>query len=203
MNSTRNLLFLLLSVVSLTISNSYAEPTSQTLIEAARAQIGKTTEYDGSYQKLDYPGGDIDISRGVCTDVVIRAYRSLGYDLQKLLHEDIRTNFGKYPSKRIWGLKKPDRNIDHRRVPNLRHFFERKAEFYPTRSAHERTEPKPGDLLTWMLPGNLPHIGIVSNKKSEKGNYLIIHNIGRGTQEEDMIDSFKLTGHYRYQPWKY
>ena len=176
---------------------SAAEPEWQALIANARRQIGTTIHYDGSYEAILYPGGDVDPSRGVCTDVVIRAYRGVGLDLQVLVHEDMKKNFAAYPSKRIWGLSKPDKNIDHRRVPNLQKFFQRQnAELSKDLS---RSPAKPGDLLTWMLPGNLPHIGIVSDKyNSDRTRYLILHNIGNGTKEEDIIDKYPLTGHYRY-----
>ncbi|MDC0358602.1 DUF1287 domain-containing protein [Oligoflexia bacterium] len=170
------------------------------LLQSARSQIGKTVRYDGSYQTIAYPNGDIPLERGVCTDVVIRAYRTLGVDLQRLVHEDLRDHFHHYPSKRIWGLTKPDPNIDHRRVPNLRAFFKRHGEVYSTDL--EKHPPQPGDLLTWRLPKGLPHIGIVSDSKRSDGKqYLIIHNIGQGTSEEDLIGQYELTGHYRYTPW--
>jgi len=164
------------------------------LIERARKQLNVTTGYDGSYKKLTYPGGDVDISTGVCTDVVVRAYRGIGFDLQKLVHEDMKANFSSYPSRKIWGLKRPDRNIDHRRVPNLETFFSRKGQ-----KLKKNTPLKAGDILTWMLPGNLPHIGIVSDRRDARGeNFLVIHNIGQGTQEEDIVGSFERTGHYRF-----
>ncbi len=170
------------------------------LIESARAQVGKTLIYDGSYQAISYPGGDVPLVRGVCTDVIVRAYRTLGFDLQKLVHQDMRARFEAYPSTRIWGLSRPDRNIDHRRVPNLGAFFKRHARVF---SAELENDPaSPGDLLTWRLPGGLPHIGLVSDRKNPGGErYLVIHNIGFGAQEEDVIGQFELTGHYRYRPW--
>lgn len=177
-------------------------PEITKLIENARSQIGQTTLYDGSYQSLKYPGGDLPILRGVCTDVVIRAYRPLGIDLQKLVHEDMKVNFNLYPSKRIWGLAKPDANIDHRRVPNLQIFFQHFGLAFNPKVQGESFQP--GDLLTWNLPGNLPHIGIASDRKNlTNSEYLILHNIGSGTQEEDIIGKFELTGHYRYRPWSH
>lgn len=171
------------------------------LLESARAQIGETVEYDGTYRSIPYPGGDVAKETGVCTDVVIRAFRRVGYDLQRLVHEDMREHFSAYPSRRIWGLTKPDSNIDHRRVPNLETFFGR---FGEKRSADLTVDPaKPGDLLVWLLPGNLPHIAIVSDRKRADGSeYLVIHNIGQGTKEEDLIGQYELVGHYRYTPWK-
>jgi len=171
----------------------------ETLLDSARSQIGRTVIYDGSYQSIEYPGGDIPIDRGVCSDVIVRAYRKVGFDLQELVHRDMRANFEGYPSKRHWGLSKPDPNIDHRRVLNLKTFFRRHGEAF---SESDNQPVQAGDLLTWTLDSGLPHIGIVSDRKSsESGQYLIIHNIGEGTKEENVIDRYKLTGHYRYTPW--
>ena len=144
--------------------------------------------------RLGYPGGDVSIDRGVCTDVLIRALRSsAGIDLQQLVHEDMTANFSAYPKQ--WGLSKPDKNIDHRRVPNIQVYLKRHARYFaPTNSS---ADYKPGDIVTSMLPGNLPHIMIVSDKKSLTGVPLVIHNIGRGTQEEDALFSYPMTGHYR------
>jgi uncharacterized protein len=168
----------------------------QRLLVSARRQIGVTTIYDPAYVRITYPGGDVPAERGVCTDVVIRAYReAFGVDLQKLVHEDMRTNFGLYP--RRWGLSRPDTHIDHRRVPNLQVFFTRKGQAFPDRKAPGDFEP--GDIVTQMLPGNLPHIGVVSSsRKRNDAPYDVIHNIGRGTQEEDILLRFPVTGRYRY-----
>jgi len=189
--------------VSILSSRAFAEEAAevQRLLQSARAQIGRTIKYDGSYQRISYPGGDVPIERGVCSDVVIRAYRSIGIDLQKQLHEDLKLHFSAYPSKRIWGLSSPDSNIDHRRVPNLEKFLERHGH---VRSTNLGTSPaKAGDLLTWRLPGGLPHIGIVSDRQNADGKHnLVIHNIGRGAKEEDVIGQFELSGHYRYAPWE-
>jgi uncharacterized protein len=166
------------------------------LVEAAESQIGVTTRYDPAYVTLDYPDGDVPMDRGVCTDVVIRAYRQgLGIDLQQLVHEDMARNFASYPE--TWGLSKTDRNIDHRRVPNLQRFFARqKAELAVS---DDVSRYQPGDLVTMMLPGHLPHIGIVSGKKAEdSGRPLMIHNIGAGTQEEDILGAYPHTGRYRF-----
>lgn len=163
------------------------------LPELARCQIGVTVEYDGSYERLSYPGGDVPIERGVCTDVVIRALRHLDFDLQKEVHEDMKRNFSAYPKR--WGLKRPDKNIDHRRVPNLQTFFKRRGWSLPV--TQKAADYKPGDLVTCTVGGNLPHIMIVSDRKSEDGTPLIIHNIGAGTEEEDCLFTFPLTGHYR------
>lgn len=164
------------------------------VVTAARAQIGVTTGYDPAYRKLDYPGGDVPESTGVCCDVVIRALRkSHELDLQQLVHEDMKADFGAYP--RNWGLKKTDRNIDHRRVPNLQTFFKRKGWTLPV--TQQAADYQPGDLVTCMLPGNLPHIMVVSDRKSPAGVPLVIHNIGSGAKEEDRLFDFTLTGHYR------
>ncbi len=163
------------------------------LPELARRQIGVTVEYDGSYERLSYPGGDVPIERGVCTDVVIRALRHLDFDLQKEVHEDMKRNFSAYPKR--WGLKRPDKNIDHRRVPNLQTFFKRRGWSRPV--TQKAADYKPGDLVTCTVGGNLPHIMIVSDRKSKDGTPLIIHNIGAGTEEEDCLFTFPLTGHYR------
>lgn len=167
----------------------------QQLITAARAQIGLTTIYDGSYQTLVYPNGDVPRERGVCTDVIIRAYRdAFKYDLQKMVHEDMQGKFSAYP--KIWGMKKPDKNIDHRRVPNLQTFFKRKGA-----QLADNVNYQAGDIVTQMLPGNLPHILIVSDRKNPSTQTpLVIHNIGAGTQEEDRLNAYKITGHYRFFP---
>lgn len=162
-------------------------------VAAARRQIGVTVVYDPAYVVLSYPGGDVAQDRGVCTDVVIRAMRDEGLDLQKTVHEDMRAHFDLYPKK--WGLRRADRNIDHRRVPNLQTWFARQGwSLAPSQSA---SAYRSGDLVTWMLPGNLPHIGIVSDRTGSRDVPLIIHNIGRGTREEDILFAYPITGHYR------
>jgi uncharacterized protein len=150
--------------------------------------------YDPSYQVIDYPYGDVPNDRGVCTDVIIRALRvAYNYDLQEFVHEDMKKNFSKYPQ--IWGLNQPDKNIDHRRVPNLQTFFKRNGWSLPLSS--QLSELKIGDIVTCIVPPNLPHIMIISDKRNENNTPLVIHNIGRGTQEEDRLFAFKLSGHYR------
>ena len=152
--------------------------------------------YDPSYFRLDYPNGDVPPNKGVCTDVVIRAYRKLGIDLQKVVHEDMVANFDQYP--KIWGLSKPDKNIDHRRVPNLMTFFTRHGSTLPI--TENPADYMPGDVVCWNLGGGLTHIGIVSNKRSPTGNRpLIIHNIGRGQVLEDMLFDYAIIGHYRFK----
>jgi len=168
------------------------------LVQSARERTRHKVRYDGAYVALDYPGGDVPADTGVCTDVVIRSFRGIGADLQKLVHEDISSRFNEYPSNRIWGLHKPDRNIDHRRVPNLQEFFETHGQ--SLRVSADAADYKPGDIVSWMLPGNLPHIGIVSNQMSDNGVPLIVHNIGAGPEESDMLFSYDITGHYRYLP---
>ncbi len=166
------------------------------LVEAAARQIGVTTLYDPSYVKLAYPNGDVPMDRGVCTDVVIRAYRQgLGIDLQQLVHEDMNRNFAGYP--KTWGLTKTDHNIDHRRVPNLQRFFKRqKAELAIT---DDFSSYQAGDLVTMLLPGNLPHIGIVTGTSNHSGSKpMLIHNIGGGTQIEDVLGLYRVTGRYRF-----
>ncbi|MCA8902928.1 MAG: DUF1287 domain-containing protein [Hyphomonas sp.] len=172
-------------------------PFGTRLAMAARRQIGVTRSYDPAYVRLAYPNGDIDRSTGVCTDVVIRAYRdAFDIDLQSRVHEDMGEAFAAYP--KIWGLARPDRNIDHRRVPNLEHFFERHGERFTAPAS--RSEWQPGDLYTMRLTGNLPHIGIVSDRMTPAGHPYIIHNIGLGTQEEDILGLFDDERRYRYEP---
>ncbi|NLS01433.1 DUF1287 domain-containing protein [Rhizobium sp. P38BS-XIX] len=169
------------------------------LIQAARAQIGVTTLYDPAYVRLTYPGGDVPPDRGVCTDVVIRAYRrAFGLDLQALLHEDMKANFAAYP--KAWGMKAPDPNIDHRRVPNLAVYFTRRKAALPL--SEDFATYRPGDLVTQMLPGNLTHIVIVSSKTSTEapGRPLVIQNIGAGASEDDTLFAYQRTGHYRFAP---
>ncbi len=174
-------------------TSAVAAPTSA-IVAAARGQIGKTKIYDGSYVGLDYPGGDVPIERGVCTDVVVRALRdSVKMDLQKLVHEDMKAAFADYP--KIWGLKKPDRNIDHRRVPNLRRYFERKG--YSIGLTERKEDYRSGDVVTCTVPPNRPHMMIVSDRRAKDGTPLVIHNIGSGTKEEKRLFEFPLTGHYR------
>lgn len=168
---------------------------SQALSQAALEPTTHTVRYDGSYRSLPYPNGDVPANIGVCTDVVIRSYRILGIDLQKQVHEDMKAHFKSYPKN--WGLKRTDTNIDHRRVPNLQVFFTRKGQ--SLKVTHNPKDYQPGDLVTWMLDNNLPHIGIVVNRHSKDGKRpLVVHNIGAGPMLEDRLFAFKITGHYRY-----
>jgi uncharacterized protein YijF (DUF1287 family) len=165
-----------------------------TLVAAAVSQTRQPVTYDGAYRVIPYPNGDVPANVGVCTDVIIRAYRAVGLDLQRLVHEDMRSAFSSYPN--LWGLKRPDRNIDHRRVPNLQTFFARRNAALPRSS--NPADYQPGDLVTWRLPGNLPHIGIVSSARASSGRLMLVHNIGRGPQLEDVLFAYDVTGHYRY-----
>ena len=179
----------------LLIAASTAHANDIDLANAARAQIGITKYYYAKYSKLKYPDGDVDISKGVCTDVVIRALRAAHkMDLQQLIHEDMQRYFSLYPKH--WGLKNTDKNIDHRRVPNLQVFFKRHWQNIPI--SDDPTSYKVGDIVTVMLPKNLPHIMLVSNIKDSTNHIpLIIHNIGNGTQEENRLFLYQITGHYR------
>ena len=166
------------------------------LVTAARRQVGVTTIYDGSYQLLEYPGGDIPNQRGVCTDVVIRALRSArSLDLQVLVHEDMRAHFSAYPALRRWNRREPDANIDHRRVPNLMVYFERAGYKQPVTQI--AADYLPGDIVAWNLGGGVLHIGIVSDRKAVTGVLLVIHNIGSGAKEDDILLRYTIIGHYR------
>jgi uncharacterized protein len=170
------------------------QPPLKQVVEAGLEQTKYTFYYDPSYTRINYPGGDVPLERGVCTDVIIRAFRQVGVDLQKEVHEDMKLNFAAYPNK--WGLTAPDPNIDHRRVLNLRTYFERKER---ARAITLRPEDYlPGDVVTWDVFG-APHIGMVTNIRSEDAeNFLVVHNIGRGVKVEDILFAWRITGHYRY-----
>jgi uncharacterized protein len=170
-------------------------PFAERLSAAAMERLSHRVVYDPEYLRISYPMGDVPATQGVCTDEVVRAYRTLGIDLQQLVHEDMKANFALYPKR--WGLPRPDTNIDHRRVPNLQVFFARKgAKRQVTQNGEDY---KAGDIVTWMLPGNLPHIGIATARRSADGKRpLIVHNIGRGPQLEDMLFSYRITGRYVY-----
>jgi uncharacterized protein YijF (DUF1287 family) len=189
---------LLASALSVGLSAAAsAEPSfGPRLAASAIAQVGVTLRYDPAYTSLAYPGGDVPLERGVCSDVVIRALRRHGIDLQRLVHEDMRANFAAYPSQ--WGLRRPDRNIDHRRVLNLQRYFERRGLALPmTRRA---SDYETGDIVAYTLPGNLPHIGIVAAQRSADGaRPLLIHNIGGGAQIEDVLFAYEIVGHYRWE----
>ena len=166
------------------LSDSALELTKQTVI------------YDPGYYTLEYPGGDIPSDRGVCSDVLIRAYRKLGIDLQKEVHEDMKENFELYPKN--WGLSRPDKNIDHRRVPNLMVFFSRQGQVHPV--TDKPGDYLPGDIICWDLGGGISHIGLVVNKKSQDGKrHLIVHNIGAGQVLADCLFEYDITGHFRFE----
>jgi uncharacterized protein YijF (DUF1287 family) len=182
-------------VAAIACAQEVVSPSLDDVIEAAMERAKHRVIYDGSYRGIDYPGGDVPDSIGVCTDLIVRAYRAVGVDLQKKVHEDMSAAFDRYPT--IWGLSQPDRNIDHRRVPNLQTFFRRHGSVLSVTG--DPNDYSAGDLVTWMLPGNLPHIGIVTHERSRDGERpLIVHNIGRGPEVEDMLFDYKITGHYRY-----
>jgi uncharacterized protein YijF (DUF1287 family) len=170
-----------------------AKPTLH-LVAAARAQIGVTLTYDPSYQRIAYPMGDVPLERGVCSDVVIRAFRAIDIDLQQEVHRDMKRHFGAYPNN--WGLSAPDPNIDHRRVPNLAIWFTRQGYALPV--TQHAGDYQPGDVVTWVLDNGRPHIGIVSERLSADGaRPLVIHNIGWGAQEEDVLFAYRISRHFR------
>jgi uncharacterized protein YijF (DUF1287 family) len=191
----KSMVVLVLIFVAPVVSFSQTE-FGKRLSKAALELTNDRVVYDPSYFRLDYPMGDVPADRGVCTDVVIRAYRKLGIDLQQLVHEDMRAHFSSYPNK--WNLTKTDRNIDHRRVPNLMKFFERHGQSVAI--SDDPMQYQPGDIVCWMLPGNLTHIGIVVDKKSPNGrNYQVVHNIGAGQVIEDCLFTYRIIGHYRFE----
>lgn len=187
------LLFLILTYGSVTGQTTFYDRLADAAFELTRQKV----QYDPAYVSIAYPNGDVSADKGVCTDVVIRAYRKLGIDLQKEVHEDMLANFEKYPKK--WGLPGPDKNIDHRRVPNLMTFFTRHGNV-KTKSKHPG-DYQPGDIVCWDLGSGITHIGIVSDKKTADGTrYMIVHNIGGGQVLEDCLFSFyKIIGHYTYE----
>lgn len=185
----KKLFFIILVFIQFSIAND--------LSNAAQSIINPNIIYNGSYEKITYPNGDVSPNFGVCTDVIIRAYRQLDIDLQKLVHEDMKQNFHQYPSQKIWGLKSTDRNIDHRRVPNLEKFFERNGKSLPI--SNSPSDYKAGDIVSWRLDNGLPHIGIVIDQQSTDGlRPLVVHNIGSGQISEDVLFNWKMIGHYRY-----
>ena len=185
--------FLQASRASTSNQNIFLEKLSAAAIERTHHVV----RYDSKYVRIPYPGGDVPADTGVCSDEVIRSYRALGIDLQKEVHEDIAANFSAYPNHLRWMLSHPDSNIDHRRVPNLMVFFSRKGTSLPVSTRGEDYEP--GELVTWDLGGGVPHIGIVVDRKSPaSGRYMMVHNIGAGPKMEDVLFSWKITGHYRY-----
>lgn len=185
----RMLIALLLGLLAFTVQAIEADR----LVLDARQQVGVTLSYDPAYRRLSYPGGDVPMATGVCTDVVIRALRQQGLDLQEAVHRDMRGNFSVYPKN--WGLNRPDSNIDHRRVPNLMTWFKRQGWSLPVKQ--DAAAYQPGDIVTWDLGRGLTHIGIISDRQAPTATPLVLHNIGRGTQEEDILFAYRITGHYR------
>jgi uncharacterized protein len=188
-----------LTVYLLLVGNLSADSTCvdsvNRIIEHALWQTTVTKIYDPAYIRLDYPGGDLPIERGVCCDVIIRAFRAVGIDLQKEVHEDMERAFAQYP--RNWGLEKPDASIDHRRVPNIMTFLQRLKKTLP--ATRLGPDYKPGDIVSWKIPGNLDHIGMVSNVRVDgTDRYKMVHNIGAGAKLEDVLFAYEITGHYRY-----
>lgn len=182
-------------------SNSNAEARRREflhhLVAAAVERTHHVVRYEPAYVRIPYPDGDVPADTGVCTDEIIRSYRSVGVDLQKEVHEDMTRSFDSYPQKSRWHLSHPDTNIDHRRVPNLMVFFARNGQSLPLSSRAE--DYAPGDLVTWDLGGGVPHIGVVVDQKSSQGGrYMVVHNIGQGPRMEDVLFRWKITGHYRY-----
>jgi len=191
----RKILFGLLIVCSTGFYSLGQTKFSERFADSAFTLTKQHVQYDPTYFKLSYPNGDVPSNKGVCTDVVIRAYRKMGIDLQKEVHEDMLANFSKYPKN--WGLTHTDKNIDHRRVPNLMTFFSRFGTIKPKTT--DLKDYAPGDIVCWNLGGAITHIGIVSRKKSTDGKrYLMIHNIGNGQVLEDCLFRFKIIGHYSY-----
>jgi uncharacterized protein len=167
------------------------------LVAAAIERTHHAVRYDSAYVRIPYPDGDVPTDTGVCTDEIIRIYRAVGVDLQKEVHKDMLRNFSAYPDQHLWHLDHTDTNIDHRRVPNLMTFFMRKGDVLPI-TTHAK-DYVPGDLVTWDLGGNVPHIGILVDRESpQTGRYLVVHSIGSGPQMEDVLFNWKITGHYRY-----
>jgi uncharacterized protein YijF (DUF1287 family) len=177
------------------ITSACGDEAIAKVIENCRKQTRLTRHYDPAYVSLDYPMGDVEISRGVCTDVVVRAFRAAGVDLQKEIHEDMKENFLEYPNN--WGLKKPDKNIDHRRVPNIAAYMTRRGK--SLKISKDEADYQPGDVVTWKIPGNLNHTGIISDVPVPgTTRYKVYHNIGRGVILNDILFEFKITGHFRF-----
>jgi uncharacterized protein YijF (DUF1287 family) len=171
-----------------------ASDSVRTVVRAAVEQSEYTVEYDPAYVVLDYPGGDLPREKGVCADVIVRAFRAVGIDLQKEVHEDMTASFSSYPKR--WGLRRPDRNIDHRRVANLMTFFERKGASLPLTS--DPADYLPGDVVAWELGNRLLHIGMVTNIVDESGRAMMVHNIGQGARIEERLFAWRVIGHYRF-----
>lgn len=198
MTKSNNVFVLMFCFVTNILQNCHSAPSDvfKTIVKAAKKQTQHHVLYDGTYRRIAYPMGDVPKNRGVCTDVVIRAYRAVGIDLQALVHNDMKKNPGCYPKN--WGTKKPDPNIDHRRVPNLQVFFSRKGKSLPL--SQNPDDYKAGDIITWNLSphGCIPHIGIVTDRVSSSGIPMVVHNIGEGPKIYNDLFDHTITGHYRY-----
>jgi uncharacterized protein YijF (DUF1287 family) len=202
-NKNMKPVYLFLFLISFLITESKGQlqtvnkPFTTKLSDAAIAIINPNIIYDPSYFAIKYPNGDVPKNKGVCTDVIIRSYRKLGIDLQKEVHEDMKSHFSEYPNLKKWGMTKTDSNIDHRRVPNLEIFFERKGTKLTV--SKNAKDYKTGEIVTWMINNKLPHIGIITNRKSVDGKRnLIVHNVGNGQVLEDCLFSYTIVGHYKY-----
>jgi uncharacterized protein YijF (DUF1287 family) len=186
-----------LFVAAVFASAAFAD--NRDIVAAARKQVGVTTLYDGAYRTLPYPGGDVPAERGVCTDVIVRALRAArSLDLQRALHEDIVAHRAEYPQQRRWSNARPDSSIDHRRVPNQMKYFERQG--WSRAAGTVAADYLPGDIVAWDLGGGILHVGIVSDRKAATGTPLVIHNIGAGAREDDILFRFAVIGHYRAPP---
>jgi len=192
MQISRAILAALTFLASFPLAGSAPAPMGIAIAKAAARQVGVTTVYDPAYVRIGFPNGDVPPERGVCADVVVRAFRHVGIDLQAEVHLDMVKNFGVYP--RSWGLSRTDSNIDHRRVPNLMKYFERRGKKLPANALYQ-----PGDVVAWMLPGGLYHIGVVAEDRVPGTDRLyMIHNIGAGARKEDVLHAFVILGHYRW-----
>lgn len=170
---------------------------TERLVAAAIERTHHSVRYVSDYFRMPYPNGDVAADTGVCSDEIIRSYRAVGVDLQKEVHEDMVRNFSAYPNQKRWRLDHPDSNIDHRRVPNLKVFFQRKGETLPI--TNRAADYAPGDLVTWDLGRGVPHIAIVVDQKAHwSDHYMVVHNIGAGPKMEDVLFNWRITGHYRY-----
>lgn len=188
-------IFFLGMIIATVHANNVVIDSIKTVVKNAIWQTTVTKYYDPSYTSIPYPNGDVAIECGVCCDVIVRAYRSVGIDFQEMIHQDMGSAFGSYPKN--WSLKRPDPNIDHRRVPNIMTFLSRNKKMLPI--TDNGNDYKPGDIVSWKIPGNLDHIGIVTNIPIKNTNrFGVVHNIGDGAKLEDVLFSFKITGHYRY-----
>jgi len=186
---------LLAACIAACVAFSNAWANEALLLQGALEQVGRTKVYDPAYVKIPYPQGDVPLDRGVCSDVVVRAFRKAGIDLQQRVHEDMRRNFSAYP--KLWGLSSPDSNIDHRRVPNLMTYLKRQGKEMPVSTKAQ--DYRAGDIVVWRLPNGLLHIGLLSDRMSSQGSWpLVIHNIGAGAQLEDILFAYQQIGHYRY-----